>query len=233
MLVPSAGLRRPSQPMSQLLDLFLHLDKKLGPLLQQHGTTAYFILAGVLFCQTGVILTPFLPGDSLLFAIGIFCHPDKSSLNIWLMFVLLMAAGFLGTSLNYFIGMYFGEGLFRSDDAKVFKKSHLAKTHEMFEKHGRIAMVLTPFVPIVRTFAPFAAGLGKMPYGRFIGYAMLGLTIWIGLFLFGGFFIGGIKVVQDNFGLAVILILVVTGAPLCWEGFKAYRESRSSDTPAV
>ena len=217
--------------MSKLLDLFLHLDKKLGPFLQEHGTATYFILIAVLFCQTGVILTPFLPGDSLLFAVGIFCHPEKSSLNIWLTFAALMAAGFAGTTLNYFIGMFFGHELFRNDDARIFKKSHLAKTHEIFEKHGRLAMVLTPFVPIVRTFAPFAAGLGKMPYWRFIGYGMAGLTLWIGLFLFGGYFIGNIKAVQDNFGLAVILILVVTAAPLAWEGFKAYRENRTPPAP--
>jgi membrane-associated protein len=212
--------------MSNFLDLFMHLDRKLGPILKEHGSATYFFLAAVLFFQTGVILTPFLPGDSLLFAVGIFCHPDKSSLNVWATFAILMLAGFLGTSMNYYIGMFFGASLFKDDNARLFKKSHLAKTHEAFEKHGKLAMVLAPFVPVVRTFAPFAAGLGKMPFSTFITYAMGGLFIWIGVFLIGGYTIGSIKVVQDNFGLAVILIIVVTGAPLVWETGKAYLESK-------
>lgn len=214
--------------MHDLLDLFLHLDRKLGPVLQHHGTATYLILAGAIFCQTGVILTPFLPGDSLLFAVGIFCHPDKSSLNIWLTFLALMLAAFLGNSFNYLVGKFFGVELFRKEDSKIFKKSHLDTTHQAFEKHGKLAMTLAPFVPIVRTFAPFAAGLAKMPFGTFIGYGMAGMTLWIGIFLFGGYFIGSIKVVQENFGIAVIVILVVTAAPLLWETWKAYRESKAA-----
>jgi membrane-associated protein len=214
--------------MSEALDFLLHLDKKIGPILQQHGTATYWILAGVLFCQTGVILTPFLPGDSLLFAVGIFCHPGKSQLNIGLTFLTLMAASLLGNTFNYFVGKFFGVELFRNDNSRIFKKSHLDSTHQAFEKHGKLAMVLAPFVPIIRTFAPFAAGLGKMPFGTFITYGMLGMTLWIGLFLFGGYFIGSIKVVQDNFGIAVIVILVVTAAPLLWETWKAYRENRAA-----
>jgi membrane-associated protein len=219
--------------MSDLLDLFLHLDRKLDPLIQRYGPETYLILAAAIFCQTGVIVTPFLPGDSLLFAVGIFCHPDKSHLNIWLMFAALMVAALLGNSFNYFVGKFFGVELFRKESSKIFKKSHLDTTHQAFEKHGKFAMTLAPFVPIVRTFAPFAAGLAKMPFGTFLTYGMGGMTLWIGLFLFGGYFIGSIKVVQENFGVAVIVILVVTAAPLLWETWKAYRESKAAKLSKV
>lgn len=212
--------------MSELLDLLMHLDKKLAPILQHYGTATYLILFLVVFCQTGVVLTPFLPGDTLLFAVGIFCHPEKSSLNVWLTFLILMAAAFLGNTFNYWIGRFFGVELFRKEESRLFKKSHLDKTHEIFEKRGRGAMVLAPFIPIVRTFAPFAAGLGKMPFGRFIGYSLAGMALWISIFLFGGYFVGHVKAVEDNFGLAVILILVVTGIPFLWEVWKGYRESK-------
>ena len=215
--------------MSNLIDLFLHLDHRLGPILHKYGPQAYLLLFVAIFLQTGVVLTPFLPGDTLLFAVGIFCHPDKSSLNVMLMFVVLMVAAFTGNTFNYFIGRFFGFELFRNENSKVFKKSHLDKTHDLFEKKGNVAMVLAPFIPVIRTFAPFAAGLAKMPYGRFIFYSVLGMALWIAIFLFAGYFIGQIKAVQENFGYAVILILVLTGAPLVWEVWKGYREGKRQE----
>ncbi len=215
--------------MSELIDLFLHLDRKLGPILHKYGPQAYLILFLAIFLQTGVVLTPFLPGDTLLFAVGIFCHPEKSSLNVMVMFLVLMLAAFCGNTFNYYIGLFFGHELFRNENSRIFKKSHLEKTHELFEKKGNVAMVLAPFIPVVRTFAPFAAGLAKMPYGRFIFYSVAGMGLWIAIFLFAGYYIGRIKAVQDNFGYAVILILVITGAPLVWEVWKGYREGKAKE----
>jgi membrane-associated protein len=212
--------------LHHLLDFVLHIDKHLGHVIRQNGQASYLILAGVIFAETGLVVTPFLPGDSLLFAVGIFCHPDQGGLQPLVAFAVFMVAAFLGDTCNYFIGKFFGQELFRNENSRIFKKSHLAQTHEFFEKHGKKTIILARFVPIVRTFAPFVAGLGKMPYGRFIGYSICGTGLWVAIFLFGGYFIGQIKAVQDHFFIAVIVMVLVTGAPLVWEVWKGIRESR-------
>jgi membrane-associated protein len=217
--------------MRNLLEFAMHIDKHLGPVIREHGQTTYLILFAIIFCETGLVVTPFLPGDSLLFAIGIFCHPEKSQLNIVATFAVLMAAAFLGDTSNYFIGKFFGVQLFRNENSKIFKKHHLATTHEFFEKHGKKTIVLARFVPIVRTFAPFVAGMGEMPYPRFIGFSILGTGLWVAMFLLGGYFIGQIKAVENNFGLAVLIMVIVTAAPLGWEVYKGIQENKARSEP--
>jgi len=224
--------------MRGLLDFALHLDKHLKTVIHDHGTATYAILAAIIFCETGLVVTPILPGDSLLFAVGIVCHPGADSLNVFVTFGVLMLAAFCGDTCNYFIGWFFGYELFRNEKSKIFKKSNLEATHEFFEKHGRKTIILARFVPIVRTFAPFVAGLGKMPYGRFITFSIVGTAAWVAIFLFGGYYIGQIPVVRDNFGVAVIVMVLVTGAPLVWEVYKGYRENKlkkakGPDAPAA
>lgn len=212
--------------MPKILDLILHLDKYINEIIQQHGTATYLILFAVIFCETGLVVTPFLPGDSLLFAVGIFCHPEKSQLNVFAMFFVLCTAALMGDSVNYFIGKTSGHKLFKNENSKVFKKSHLAKTHEFFEKHGRNTIILARFVPIVRTFCPFVAGMGQMPYSKFITYSIAGAVLWVGLFLFAGYFIGQIPAVHDNFSVAILVMVVVTGAPLVFEVYRNWKESK-------
>jgi len=214
--------------MSGLIDFVLHFDKHLGTFIQQHGTTTYGVIAAIIFCETGLVVTPFLPGDSLLFAVGIFCHPEKSPLNVYAMFGLLMLAAFLGDTCNYWIGFFFGVELFRNEKSKIFRRSNLDKTHEFFEKHGPRTIILARFVPVVRTFAPFVAGIGEMPYSRFISFSIVGTGLWVAIFLFSGFFIGRIPAVENHFSLAVAIMVLVTGAPLVWEVYKGIRESKRS-----
>jgi len=220
--------------MPNWIDLILHWDKKLGPVLQKYGPEAYLVLFLAIFLQSGVVLGGFcLPGDTLLFAVGYFSHPDKTSMNPYLLAVVLILAGFTGNAFNYFVGGTFGHTLFRNENARFFKRSHLEKTHELFEKRGNVAMVLAPFIPVVRTFAPFAAGLAKMPFQRFIGYSQTGMALWVCLFLFAGYYLGEIPVVKNNVDVAVVLILIVTGTPFVIEVWKGYKESKAKNGAAT
>jgi membrane-associated protein len=213
--------------MGNLFHAVMHIDQQLGHIIRDHGQATYGILFAIIFCETGLVVTPFLPGDSLLFAVGIFCHPEKSQLNIGVTFLVLMAAAFIGDTCNYCIGKFFGAHLFRNEKSKFFNRAHIQTTHEFFEKHGKKTIVLARFVPVVRTCAPFVAGMGAMPFPRFIGFSVLGTTLWVVLFLFGGYYIGAIKQVNENFGLAVLVMVVVTAAPLGWEVYKGFKENQS------
>jgi membrane-associated protein len=219
--------------MNNTLYFLLHLDKKIGVVINEHGTGTYLILFAIIFAETGLVVTPILPGDSLLFAVGIFCHPGKSVLSVYLTFGVLMGAAFLGDTTNYFIGQFFGHRLFKREDSKIFKTSYLVTTHEFFEKHGRSTVILARFVPIVRTFAPFVAGMSDMPYRRFIGFSILGTALWVSLFLFGGYFLGALPIVSDHFGVAVILMVLVTAAPLVYEVWKTHRENEAKRREAA
>lgn len=205
-----------------LIDLFLHLDEYLGSIISQYGTWTYGILFAVIFVETGVVIMPFLPGDSLLFAAGTFAAlPD--GLNIWYLLVLLMVAAVLGDTVNYSIGNYLGE---RAYNIKWIKKEYFDKTHAFFEKHGGKAIFLARFVPIVRTFAPFVAGIGKMSYGYFITYNFVGGIVWVALFTFAGYFFGNIPFMRDNFEYVIIVIILVSLLPMVYEWWKARREAK-------
>jgi membrane-associated protein len=206
--------------LSFLFDLFLHLDEQLQLVIGQYGAWTYSILFAVIFVETGLVVTPFLPGDSLLFAAGTFA--TLGSLNIWLVIGLLIAAAVLGDAVNYSIGHYLGE---RAYQIKWIKREHLDKTHAFFEKHGGKAIFLARFVPIVRTFAPFVAGVGRMSYAYFATYNVAGGITWVFIFTLLGYFFGNIPFVKKNFELVIIAIIFVSVLPMVVEWWKARRGS--------
>ena len=204
------------------VDLFLHLDEHLANIINQYGTWTYAILFLIIFMETGFVVTPFLPGDSLLFAAGTLA--PLSGLNIWLIMVLLIIAAIAGDTVNYWIGHYLGE---RAYNIKWIKKEYLDRTHAFFEKHGGKTIFLARFVPIVRTFAPFVAGMGKMSYGYFFSYNVFGGIVWVVLFTLLGFFFGNIPFVKANFELVIIAIILISVVPAVWEAWKARQEIKA------
>jgi membrane-associated protein len=207
--------------ISWFIDLVLHLDKHLVDLLTDYHAWIYAILFAVIFCETGLVVTPFLPGDSLLFAVGALAAIDTSgTLNALLLFVLLAAAAVLGNTLNYSIGRAIGPPAF-SGRYRLLKVEYLHRTEDFFKRYGGMAVALSRFMPIIRTFAPFVAGVGRMPYGRFLGYNLMGGTLWVALFIWGGYLFGNIPVVKQNFGIVTILIILVSLLPLLVTLFKS------------
>ncbi len=208
--------------LKSLIDLFLHLDEYLAKIITDYGTWTYAILFGVIFVETGLVIMPILPGDSLLFAAGTFAA--LGALNIWYLVALLMAAAILGDTVNYSIGHFLGE---RAYNIKWIKKEYFDKTHAFFEKHGGKAIFLARFVPIVRTFAPFVAGICKMTYGYFITYNIVGGIVWVLLFTFAGYFFGNIPFMRDNFEYVIIVIILVSVLPMVYEAWKARNEAKA------
>ena len=205
--------------LASLIDLVLHIDQHLIELTQTYGLWIYAILFLIVFCETGLVVTPFLPGDSLLFAAG--AVAALGGMNVHIAAALLLAAAVIGDAVNFAIGKYFGEKLFAKPDSRVFKREYLDKTHAFYEKYGGKTIILARFVPIVRTFAPFVAGMGNMHYGRFIRYNIIGALMWVGLLTYAGYFFGELPVVKNNFGLVVIGILVLSVLPMAVEIAKA------------
>lgn len=203
--------------INTLVDLFLHLDEHLSVVIHNYGTWTYLLLFLIIFMETGLVVTPFLPGDSLIFAAGTFAA--LGSLNIVVLFVLLSLAAVLGDSVNYMIGHYIGPRAF-SGNVRFLKKEYLDRTHAFFEKHGGKTIILARFVPIVRTFAPFVAGVGEMSYFHFISYNIVGGVMWVAIFLFGGYFFGNLRFVQDNFSIVVIAIIMISVVPAVYEVLK-------------
>jgi membrane-associated protein len=204
-----------------LIDLFLHLDKHLSAVIIQYGAWTYGLLFFVIFVETGFVITPFLPGDSLIFAAGTFAA--LGSLNVWLLFLLLAVAAVVGDTANYWIGHFLGE---RAYHIKWIKKEYLERTHGFFEKYGNKTIFLARFVPIVRTFAPFVAGVGRMSYKDFFSYNVFGGITWVALFTFMGYFFGNIPFIRDHFSLAVVAIVLISLVPMVVEAVKAKRESK-------
>ncbi len=204
-----------------LLDLFLHLDEYMANIIRQYGTWTYAILFIVIFMETGFVITPFLPGDSLLFAAGTFAA--LGDLNVWLLIGLLMVAAIAGDTVNYWIGHYLGD---RAYNIKWIKKEYLDRTHAFFEKHGGKTIFLARFVPIVRTFAPFVAGMGRMSYGYFFSYNVFGGIVWVVSFTLLCFFFGNLEFVKKNFELVIFAIIFISVLPAVWEALKARREMK-------
>ncbi len=194
----------------QFADFFIHLDKSLGGIIQQYGTLTYFILFLIIFLETGLVITPLLPGDSLLFAAGTFAA--MGSLSISLVFTIVSVAAIIGDSVNYLIGNITGAKVF-SKQSRFFKKEYLDRTKEFYEKHGGKTIIIARFIPIIRTFAPFIAGIGKMKYGKFILYNVIGGIMWTGLFTFGGYYFGNIPAVKENFSLVIFAIIFLSIVP--------------------
>jgi membrane-associated protein len=209
--------------VKQLVDLFLHLDKHLAEVLRQYGTWTYLILFVIVFLETGLVVTPFLPGDSLLFAAGTFAA--LGSLSPWVLFGLLSVAAILGDTANYWIGKKIGPRAF-TGTVRFLKEEHLRKTEAFYARHGRKTIILARFVPIVRTFAPFVAGVGSMHYPVFLAYNVIGGVAWVGICVFAGYFFGNIPVVRNNFSIAIIAIILLSTLPLLREAWKAWRDRR-------
>ena len=202
--------------MKEILDLFLHLPDHLEAFINAHGTLIYGLLFLIIFCETGLVVTPFLPGDSLLFAIGALAAKPSSSLNIWIAAAILLVAAILGDTVNYWIGRKFGGWMMRKFP-KIVKPSHIEKTNEFFVRYGGKTIIIARFVPIVRTFAPFVAGSGEMDYRRFMSFNVVGAILWVGLILPCGWFFGNIPVVQKNFELVVLGIIGISVLPMVIE----------------
>jgi len=197
--------------MGTIFDYILHLDRHLSVVLNSVGLWSYLLFFAVIFAETGLVVTPFLPGDSLVFTLGTLAA--TGSLHIGGLYVILCAAAILGDSANYAVGKYFGSLILQKQGAWFLKKEHIERTHRFYEKYGSKTIVLARFVPIVRTFAPFVAGVGNMSYPRFLTYNVFGGVLWITLFVLGGYFFGNIPVVKRNFGLVIIVIIILSLLP--------------------
>jgi len=209
--------------LKDFVDLFLHLDRHLSELIARYGTTTYAILFLIIFCETGLVVTPFLPGDSLLFAAGTFA--GMGALDPVLLFLLLFAGAVIGDSSNYWVGRYIGPRAF-SGTIRFLKRDYLDRTRDFYARHGRKTVILARFLPILRTFAPFVAGVGEMPYSRFLGMSLIGSLAWVGLFVGAGYFFGNLPVVRDHFSLVVMGIIGVSLLPMGLEVVKGRLASR-------
>jgi len=206
-----------------LIDFFIHLDKYLPIIIQNFGIWAYVIVFIVIFCETGLVVTPVLPGDSLLFALGAIAA--QGALNIEALCVLLCVAAIAGDTVNYTIGHYIGPKVFHFEDSRFFKKEYLLKTHRFYEKHGGKTIVIARFMPIIRTFAPFVAGVGAMSYSKFILFNISGGIAWVCFFLVGGYYFGNIPSVKSNFTFVIIAIVIISVLPGVFEYWRQQRNT--------
>ena len=202
--------------MNEILDLFLNLPDHLGEFIRNYGVLIYGLLFLIVFCETGLVITPFLPGDSLLFAIGALAADPTSNLNIWIAAVVLLVAAILGDTVNYWIGRRFGGWMMRKFP-RIVKPAHIERTNAFFVRYGGKTIIIARFVPIVRTFAPFVAGTGEMNYRRFMYFNVIGAFLWVGLILPAGWFFGNIPIVKENFGIVVLGIIIISILPMVWE----------------
>ena len=209
---------------ANLIGLILHLDKHLAELTAAYGFATHLILFLIVFAETGLVVTPFLPGDSLLFTAGALA--SLGTLNVLFLWILLILAAVLGDSVNYWLGNLVGPKVFTQDKGLLFNKDHLKRTQGFYEKYGTKTIILARFVPIVRTFAPFVAGIGKMNYSTFLTYNILGGVLWVSLFVWGGYFFGNLPLVRENFGIAVIGIIVLSLMPICLEVVKNHKRNQ-------
>lgn len=207
-----------------LIDVILHVDKYLGNIIQEYGVLTYAILFAIVFLETGLVVTPFLPGDSLLFAAGAFAA--LNTLNIGLLVALLAAAAILGDTVNYAFGKYVGPRVFAGKVRWLFHPEYLERTHQFYEKNGPKTIVLARFIPIIRTFAPFVAGIGKMSYTKFLLYNIFGGILWVVLFTLGGYYFGNLQLVQENFSLIILAIIIISVLPLLYEVWLHWRHGR-------
>ncbi len=205
--------------VSGFIDVFLHLDRHLNSVIETYGAWTYALLLLIVFLETGLVVTPFLPGDSLLFAAGTFSA--RGSLSFITLLVLLSIAAIAGDTVNYWVGKYLGNWLIARPDSRWIRKEHLERTHSFFEKYGAKTIVIARFVPIVRTFAPFVAGLGAMTYRTFLFYNVVGGVLWVAVFVAGGYWFGGLPVVKNNFSLVVLAIILLSVMPIVVEYLRA------------
>ena len=209
----------------EIIDFILHIEEHLREFVQQYDTWIYALLFLIIFAETGFVVTPFLPGDSLLFTVGVLAADGIMDANLAVM--LLIIAAITGDALNYWIGRFVGPKVFYSESSRFLNRKHLDRAHAFYEKYGGKAIVLARFVPIVRTFAPFVAGIGTMHYGKFLAYNAIGGVLWVSLFIYAGFHFGNIPIVKQNIKLVIIGIIIVSILPIIFEWWRAKRESAS------
>lgn len=197
--------------IKKLFDIAIHLDRYVVDIVRQYGLWTYLILFVVIFSETGFVVTPFFPGDSLLFAVG--AVAAIGNLNIFGLFLLLTLAALAGNITNYWIGSKVGSGIFKKEKSRFFNKEYLEKTRRFYEKYGSLTIVIARFMPFIRTFAPFVAGIGRMKYVRFLFYSFIGSLLWVSLFLFGGYFFGNLPTVKRNFSLVIVAIILISLLP--------------------
>ena len=215
----------------KFFDMLLHLDKYIDLLIRDYGMWTYLIFFIIVFCETGLVVTPFLPGDSLLFVAGTFAA--LGSLNLTWLLVILSAAAILGDTINYWIGNYIGPKVFQMQNSRVFRKEYLDRTHQFYEKYGPITIVIGRFIPIIRTFAPFLAGVGSMTYGKFLIYNVVGGILWIASFTLGGYFFGNLPFVKKNFTLVIVAIIVISVMPTVIEYLRQRRQAKAARTSPI
>jgi membrane-associated protein len=213
----------------KFFDILLHLDKYINVVIQDYGQWTYLILFLIVFCETGLVVTPFLPGDSLLFVAGAFAA--LGSLNLVWVLVLLSVAAILGDTINYWVGNYIGPKVFQMQNSRIFKKEYLDRTHQFYEKYGPITIVIGRFVPIIRTFAPFLAGVGSMTYGKFLTYNVVGGIFWIFSFTLGGYFFGNLPFVKKNFTFVIFAIIIISVMPTVIEYYRQRKAAKKEVKP--
>ncbi len=212
--------------ITQIIDIFLHLDVHLNALAATLGPWLYIVLFAVIFCETGLVVTPFLPGDSLIFAVGALASVEGSVIDLHLVLLLLVLAAVLGDAANYSIGKFIGPKVFTQDTGKLLNKKHLLAAHEFYEKYGGKTIILARFIPIIRTFAPFVAGIGKMSYFHFALYNITGAILWVCTFCLGGYYFGSTEVVKRYFHYIIVGIIFISVLPAVYEFIKAKRENK-------
>jgi membrane-associated protein len=215
--------------IGKIIDIALHLDRSLSAVIQQYGVWTYGILFFVIFVETGFVVVPFLPGDSLLFAAGAFAA--LKALNIVWLIVLLASAAIIGDTVNYWVGHAVGPKIFHKENSRIFKKEHLDRTHAFFKKYGGKTIIIARFVPIVRSFAPLVAGIGRMSYGRFIAFNVVGGVGWVLLLTGAGYFFGNIPVVKRNFSMVILAIIIISTIPAVSEALRQ-RKKKSTASPS-
>ncbi|MBF0456453.1 MAG: DedA family protein [Nitrospirae bacterium] len=204
--------------LKQFIEIVMHLDTHLGAIANSYGTWTYGILSAIIFCETGLVVTPFLPGDSLLFAAG--AISAISTLKLYWLIIALALAAITGDNVNYWIGRYIGPKVFQYENSRLLNKEYLERTRKFYDKYGGKAVVLARFAPIIRTFAPFVAGIGRMNYRRFITYSVIGSFCWVGIFLSGGYYFGNIPIVKHNFTIVIFAIIIISLMPAVIEFLK-------------
>ena len=207
--------------IKQFIDIFLHLDKHLFDIVQEYGTLTYVILFLIVFTETGLVIMPLLPGDSLLFAAGAIAANENTGLNVWLIIIILIIAALLGDNVNYFMGKKFGGEIKKRERILFLKREYLEKTEAFYEKHGGSTVIMARFIPIIRTIAPFVAGAGSMNYSKYIGYCVLGAILWVPSLTLLGYFFGNMDIVKKNFELVIFAIIGFSILPMIYQFLKS------------
>jgi len=204
--------------IKDIIEVVIHIDRHIDIVIKAFGNGSYLLLFAIIFAETGLVVTPFLPGDSLLFVVGAFAA--KGSFNLFWLFVILSGAAIIGDTVNYAFGKFFGEKLLKKGDHRFFKKEHVERTHKFYEKYGGKTIILARFIPIVRTFAPFVAGVGKMSYYKFVVYNITGALLWVSLFVFGGYYFGNMPIIKNNFLIVILTVMIISILPVVIEFWK-------------